>query len=43
MVVDLGEAITRNLHCVIFRPEGFALSVNVNAYLNLLNTRIELS
>ena len=43
MVVDLGEAITRNMHCIIFKPEGFALSVNVNAYLNLLNTRIELS
>ena len=29
--------------CVIFRPEAIALSVNVNAYLNLLNLRIELS
>jgi len=43
MVVDLGEAIRRNMYCIIYRPQAIALSVNVNAYLNLLNIRIDLS
>jgi len=43
MVVDLGAAIRRNLHCLYFRPQAFALLANVNAYLDLLNIRIELS
>lgn len=43
MVGDLGEAIRRNMYCIIYRPQAIALSVNVNAYLNLLNIRIDLS
>jgi len=43
MVADLEAAIRRNMYCIINRPEGIALSVNVNAYLNLLKTRIDLS
>ena len=43
MVIDLGTAIRRNLHCVLYRPQALALSLNIDAYLNLLEKRIELS
>ena len=43
MVADFNREIKNGLHCVLHRSEAAKLTATINAYVTLLNKRIELS
>jgi len=43
MVANFNREIKNGLHCVLHRSEAATLTATINAYVTLLNKRIELS